>query len=54
MEILWKKVGPVVECLTTDPKDMGSNPGGSEIGNKQHTGHEYLYTEEANFMPRVA
>ena len=46
------KVSPVVECPTTDPKIVGSNPGGAEIGlhvfNKTNNGHEYWFTQEAN------
>ena len=28
----WRKAGLVVECPTTDPKVVGSNPGSAEIG----------------------
>ena len=37
----------MVECPTTDPKVVGSNPGGAEIGlhvfHKPHNGHEYWF-----------
>ena len=29
---LWRKVGLVVECLTTDPKVVGTNSGDAKIG----------------------
>ena len=39
---------PMVECLTTDPKVVGLNPGCVKIGlNDPHNGHKYwLYTQE--------
>ena len=47
----WK-VDPVVECQITDPKVVGSNPGGTKIGlhvfHKPHIGHKYWFIQEAN------
>ena len=47
-----EEVGLVVECLTTDPRIVGSNPDGAEFGlhvfRKPHYGHEYCFTQEAN------
>jgi hypothetical protein len=41
-----------VKYPTTDPKVMGSNPGGAKIGlhvfHKPHNGHKYWFTQEAN------
>ena len=48
----WKKVGPVVECPTKDPKGVGSNPGGTENGlhvfHKPHNGHKYWLIQGTN------
>ena len=50
----WRKVGPVVECPTTDPNVVGSNPGDAEIGlHVFHKAHNWtrelvdLFTQEA-------
>ena len=41
----------MVECPTTDPKVVGSNSGGAEIGIhiflKPHIGNEYWFIQEA-------
>ena len=43
--LYWRKRGPGVECPTSDPKVMGSNPGYADIGlhvfDSQHNSHEY-------------